>query len=208
MNSIRVFEEYTLEYDKWFDENRFVYESELNILKKIIPKGKGLEIGVGTARFAAPLGIKIGVEPAGNMAEIANGRGIEVVEGRAENIPFKNSVFDFILIVVTICFVDNPKQILREARRILKPDGKLIIGLIDRDSFLGRIYEEKKEKSKFYRYANFYSTKQVLEWLKKLGFKDYEIYQTIFRELDDIKEVEPIKKGYGKGGFIVISSIK
>jgi hypothetical protein len=47
--------------------------------------GTGIEIGVGTGRFAAPLGIKVGVEPARAMGEIARReRGIEVVAGVLE----------------------------------------------------------------------------------------------------------------------------
>ncbi len=38
-------------------------------VKQFIPTGKnGLEVGVGTGRFAAELGIKNGIEPAPNMA--------------------------------------------------------------------------------------------------------------------------------------------
>jgi hypothetical protein len=65
MSSIEVFEKHAQEYDEWFDENKAVYESEILALKALIPNERtGLEVGVGTGRFAAPLGIRIGVEPA------------------------------------------------------------------------------------------------------------------------------------------------
>ena len=208
MDSIKVFEELSLEYDKWFDENRFVYESELKAMKRHLPKGFGIEIGAGTGRFAVPLGVNIGVEPAKNMAQIARGRGLEVVEAKAEMLPFRKNIFDYALIVVTICFVEDPIKVLEEMKRIIKPKGSLIIGLIDKDSFLGKMYELKKNKSRFYRYAKFYSTEQVINWLKKLGFNYIKTSQTIFKQLDEITNIEPIEDGYGKGGFIVISSLK
>lgn len=208
MDSIKVFEELALEYDKWFDENRFVYESELRAMKRHLPKGFGIEIGVGTGRFAVPLGVNIGVEPAKNMAQIARGRGLEVVEAKAEMLPFRNNIFDYALIVVTICFVENPIKVLEEMKRIIKPNGSLIIGLIDKDSFLGKIYELKKNKSRFYKYAKFYSTEQVINWLKELGFNHIKTSQTIFKQLEEITNIEPIKDGYGKGGFVVLSSLK
>jgi SAM-dependent methyltransferase len=76
---MQVFETSAQEYDAWFDRHRAVYESELLALKRVIaPGGLGLEIGVGTGRFAAPLGIAVGVEPAAAMADMAWGRGIKV----------------------------------------------------------------------------------------------------------------------------------
>jgi hypothetical protein len=43
-------------YERWFDEHAAAYVSELLALRPMVPaRGRGLEIGVGTARFAAPL---------------------------------------------------------------------------------------------------------------------------------------------------------
>ncbi|NOR48350.1 MAG: methyltransferase domain-containing protein, partial [Methanosarcinaceae archaeon] len=155
MNSIEIFDKYAKEYDEWFDANRFAYVSEIQALKKFVPENsKGLEVGVGTGRFAVPLGIRIGVEPAKAMADISRKRGIEVYEAKAEKLPFDDSSFDFVLIIVTICFVQDPIQALREAKRVLKPGGYIIIGMIDKESFLGKLYESKKKESKFYRHAN------------------------------------------------------
>ncbi len=208
IDSIEVFEKHAKQYDEWFEKNKFVYESEILALKEFIPEGKGLEVGVGTGRFAAPLGIRIGVEPARAMAEIARKRGIEVYEGRAEDLPFGDSSFDFVLIVVTICFVQDPVQALKEARRVLRPGGRIIIGIIDKESFLGKLYEKKKEKSVFYSKAKFYSAGELINWLKELGFGDIRTCQTIFRDPREIDSVEPVKGGHGEGGFVVIAAQK
>jgi len=158
MDGIQVFEKWAREYDEWFDINRFAYNSEILALRKFIPqKGEGLEVGVGTGRFSVPLGIKIGVEPARAMADLARKRGIEVYEAKAEELPFESVSFDFVLMVTTICFLQDPMQALKEAKRVLKPEGHIIIGMIDKDSSLGNAYESKKERSKFYKYAQFYS---------------------------------------------------
>jgi ubiquinone/menaquinone biosynthesis C-methylase UbiE len=69
--------------------------------------GSGVEIGVGTGRFAASLGIPIGVEPAPRMAELARHRGIEVLEGVAKSkLPFADGSFDF-AVLVTVVGYDN-----------------------------------------------------------------------------------------------------
>ncbi|NOR47556.1 MAG: methyltransferase domain-containing protein [Methanosarcinaceae archaeon] len=206
---MEIFEKYAKEYDEWFDANRFAYESEIQALKKFVPENsKGLEVGVGTGRFAVPLGIRIGVEPAKAMTDIAQKRGIKVYEAKAEKLPFDDSSFDFVLIVVTICFVQDPIQALREAKRVLKPGGYIIIGMIDKESFLGKLYESKKKESKFYRHANFYSIRQVLDWLKNFEFEHIKTCQTIFKNPKKITAVEPVKEGHGEGGFVVITAQK
>ena len=204
---MNVFEEAALEYDEWFENYEWVYQSEVEAVKRLIPQtGEGLEIGVGTGRFSIPFGIKVGIEPAHAMAEIARERGIHVCLAKAENLPFRDSSFDFALMVTTLCFLENPLQALTEIRRLLKPTGKIVIGMLDKDSPLGRLYEEKRKESKFYRDARFYSAKQVLDWLKKLEFINLQTVQTIFKNPDEIKSLESVEEGFGKGLFIVISA--
>jgi ubiquinone/menaquinone biosynthesis C-methylase UbiE len=209
MSGNQIFEDGAEEYDKWFDEHKFAYESEIRALGTFISKNStGLEVGVGTGRFAVPLGIQIGVEPARAMADIARKRGITVYEAKAEELPFDNESFDFILMTTTICFLQNPMLALQESTRVIKFGGSIIIGMIDSDSFLGKAYESKKKDSKFYRYAHFFSVNQVLAWLRKSGYGHIRICQTIFKNPEKITAIEPVKDGYGRGGFVVISAQK
>ena len=61
---IAPFEQYASRYESWFSKHRFAYKSELEAVRRQLPWGKnGIEIGVGSGRFAAPLGIKLGLEP-------------------------------------------------------------------------------------------------------------------------------------------------
>ena len=204
---MNIFEEEAIEYDEWFETHEWAYRAEVEAIRKFIPEtGEGIEIGIGTGRFSIPFGIKVGIEPSKAMAEISRKRGITVSEAKAEHLPFQDNSFDFVLMVTILCFLEDPFQALKEIKRILKPTGKIIIGMLDYDSPPGKLYEEKRKKSKFYRDARFYSVNQVLDWLKKLAFDNLQTVQTIFQNPDNIQSLEPIEEGFGKGLFVVISA--
>jgi ubiquinone/menaquinone biosynthesis C-methylase UbiE len=211
MNQIKIFNENVEAYEAWYEKYPEVYLSEVAAIKeqmlKLPENIKGIEVGLGTGRFAQVLGIKEGVEPANEMAEIALKRGIEVINGNAENLPIKDLNFDFVLFV-TICHLNNVKRAFKEAYRILKPKGSIIIGFIDKDQKIGKTYEENKMRSTFFRYANFYSVVYVTRLLKETGFAAFEYNQTLFGELDEIKEVQLPKQGFGQGSFVVVKAVK
>ncbi len=147
MPKIEPFEDNVDVYETWFERNGAAYESELEALVALLPKnGNGLEVGVGTGRFSAPLGIRIGVDPSLAMGKLASQRGIELVLGVGENLPCESSSFDFILLVTTVCFLDDVHTALREAYRVLRSRGYILVGFIDQDSFLGKVYEENANK--------------------------------------------------------------
>jgi ubiquinone/menaquinone biosynthesis C-methylase UbiE len=202
-----IFDKYYRKYDAWYDKNEFAYFSELKAIRKVLPKkGKGLEIGVGTGRFAQVLGIESGIDPSKNMIEIARKRGINVKLGYGERLPFKNATFDYAAVIITICFTKNPEKVLKEAYRVLKKKGKIIIGIVDKDSFLGKFYQKKK--SAFYKKAVFFSVKELTELLKTAGFFKFSYYQTLYKLPGEIKLVQKPQKGFGKGGFVVIAAKK
>lgn len=70
-----AFEAHSGRYDEWFVRHEAVYQSELLAVRALLPcTGLGLEVGVGTGRFAAPLGIQIGLDPAAAMLARARKR--------------------------------------------------------------------------------------------------------------------------------------
>jgi len=200
------FEKYSDAYDEWFKKNFDLYEAELEAIRQLIPPpgSEGMEVGVGSGKFAAPLGIKIGVEPSEKMAIKARMQGINVYRSVAEELPFSDGRFDFVLMVTTICFVDDVIKSFREAFRVLKPSGCIIVGFVDKESELGRQYADKHEKSKFYKDATFFSAQEVLKYLEEVGFMTTRIKQTLIPG----ESQETILDGYGKGAFVVIRSVK
>jgi len=205
MNS--VFDLYSKQYDAWYSRHEFAFLSEIEAIKKVLPPaGNGLEIGVGTGRFASSLGIATGVDPSREMLRIAKERSVNTHLGFGEMLPFPNEVFDYAAVIITLCFVRNPKKVIEEAYRVLKKSGKVIIGIVDRESFLGKFYQHKE--SVFYKKARFFSVIEVTELLEESDFSSFSYYQTISILPNDMKSVEKPKKGFGKGGFVVIAAKK
>jgi ubiquinone/menaquinone biosynthesis C-methylase UbiE len=207
MAQIRIFEEKAVEYDAWFDEHHALYQSELNAVRKFISDGmNGLEVGIGSARFSTPLGIRTGIDTAKAMVTLAQGKGIHAVKADAEAIPFPDGKFEFVLMVNLVCFVEDVNKCLKEAYRVIQPEGFIVVAFMDKNGILAKKYQKENGEESFYKEARFYSAREVEQFLKKTGFKDLESRQTIF----DLKEdhFQDIKDGSGEGAFVVIKGKK
>jgi SAM-dependent methyltransferase len=192
-------------YDEWFARHEAAYLSELLAVRALLPwRGRGLEIGIGTARFAAPLGVEFGIDPAPEMLAYARSRGVRVAAATAEALPFAAAAFDYALVVTTICFVDDAAAMLREAARVLRPDGWLVIGLIDRKSPLGRDYLAQQSENVFYREAKFFSVAEVSVLLTQAGFGGLTWAQTLSSPLAGMCAIEPLAAGTGRGAFVAV----
>lgn len=211
MIQIDIFNEYVEAYEVWYDKHPKVYLSEVSAIKeqflKLPENIKGIEVGLGTGRFAQPLGIKEGIEPSSEMAKKAIKRGIEVMDGVAERLPYRDLQFDFVLLV-TICHFNDIKAAFTQAYRVLKHGGAIIIGFIDKDQSIAKQYEEKRDHSTFFRHATFYTVNRIEKLLKEAGFRNFEYNQTLFDTLEEIKEIQTPKQGFGEGSFVVVKAIK
>ena len=206
---VAPFNDYHQRYEAWFEKHKAAYISELLALRPFVPwEGRGIEIGVGSGRFAAPLGVQVGLDPSTAMLIHAAARGIQTVEGRAENLPFAVGTFDYALVVTTICFVDSPTQMFSETHRVLRPGGRLVIGFIDRESALGQDYLAHQAESVFYREATFYSADEVERLLLECGFSISGWGQTLALPLPETREIEPLRPGRGKCAFVVVAATR
>ncbi len=211
---MNVFDRFAEKYDEWYEKpfGRSAYKLEAECIRKLI-KGDGifLEVGVGTGRFARELNIKFGLDPSFEMLKIAKERGIRTVLGKAESLPFKDKTFDAVFIIVSICFIDEPESALKEAKRVLKDNGYLVLGLILKDSVWAEYYMKKAEEGHpIYRHARFYSFKEIKRLLERNEFKIDAVLSTLIEEPHDEGEVKNrrIEEGFSKlSGFTCIRAL-
>ncbi len=208
-----LFDSLAESYDAWFEEDgKRIFAIEVNAFQEVLtllPK-PWLEVGVGSGRFAQALGIESGIDPSVKLLEIAKRRGITVSRARGEEQFFNKGTFGTVFLIVTLCFVDSPIVVLREAHRILRPEGKIVLGLVLRESPWGKFYQIKKlEGHRFYKHATFYSYQEVKRLLMDSGFNIEKVVSTLFQKPGEVKEMEPPKKGFSiDAGFTVIVARK
>lgn len=200
------FDKYPDQYDNWFSHHSAEYALELKALQPFIPRqGAALEVGIGSGMFAEPLGINLGIDPSFNMLLKARARGLNVALGKAEALPFPDACFTCLLMVTSICFIDDVDHACSEAYRVLHDNGQIVIGFINKDSHLGRQYQDRKESSHFYQEATFFSTEEVIHHLEQAGFKNFTFRQALFSDDDTPQDV---REGCDEGAFIAIRAQK
>jgi len=156
---------------------------ELPMLKNMITVNgidKALEIGCGNGhgtklikKYFAPRNI-VGIDLDERMIRIAKKRNTDqsisflVMDAAKLNFPDKyfDAVFDFGM----IHHIQNWKDCLKELKRVLNDNGKIILEDLSSDTFktyLGRIMKLLSD----HPYADMYSTEDFLSYMKSIGFE-------------------------------------
>ena len=208
-SKIRAFDSLAWAYDSWFEEEgRLIFASEVEALRQALPllPRPWIEVGVGSGRFAQALGIDIGLDPSSGLLKIARNRGARVLLGRGEEAPFKDGSFGAIFFIATLCFIDSPNRILTEAARLLKSQGKVVLGLVLKESPWGQLYQREKETGhRFYRHATFYRYAEVEMLLMQTGFSIEKVASTLFQNPGKVNHIELPRQGFSAdAGFAVI----
>ena len=196
-------------YDAWFEEEgKDIFAIEVRAFDEVLPSlpKPWLEIGVGSGRFAQALGIETGIDPSVRLLEMARKRGVVALLGKGEERLFDEGSFGTVFLIVTLCFVNSPLDVLQEAYRILLPSGRVVLGLVLRESPWGKFYHQKKQQGhRFYKYATFYSYDEVVRLLEQAGFLIEKVVSTLFQKPGEVEYMESPRNGYSAdAGFTII----
>jgi len=194
-------------YDAWFDSERghALFRAERECLEHLMPADRTgwVEVGVGSGRFAEALHVREGVDPCRPLLEMAAARGVRTIPGVAEDLPYDDGELDGILLVVTLCFLDDPERAVREFARVLRPGGRMLVGFVPADSPWGQAYVRKgQEGHPFYSVARFYTCSQVLDMAGVAGFRLLSAASTLPQGPDEDPGDSPVLGGIVPGcGF-------
>ena len=203
------FERWTSRYDQWFDSEKGerIFRVEAACMRELLVDAPRpwLEVGVGTGRFAEVLHVDEGMDPSPAVLRYASERGIKTHVGEGEDLYYGNSHFGAVLLIVTICFLRNTPRVLSECRRVLKPGGFLLLGLVPKNSSWGQAYmADGQQGHPFYAPATFYTTSEIVDMCERAGFFLEDSRSCLLESPDSIvKAYQPPEKEILSGaGFV------
>ncbi|RLF84357.1 ubiquinone biosynthesis protein UbiE [Thermococci archaeon] len=213
-------------YDEWYKTKvgGYVDKTEKKLVFSMIKTkhGNALDLGCGTGNYTLELykrGFQVvGVDISRRMLKIAQKKlpNVKFIKANAYSLPFEDNTFDLVLSVTMLEFIHEPEKVLSEVYRVLKPGGEAVIGTMNGKSMW---FIFKRMKSLFvetaYRYARFYTPKELENLMKNAGFKETEsrgiIYLPSFFPFVNISERLDEKfsdKLKNLGAFIVARGVK
>jgi ubiquinone/menaquinone biosynthesis C-methylase UbiE len=145
-------------------------------LLALAPNMSVVDLGCGTGAYDLPLadaGCDVtGVDISPAMLAVARVKRprqgmVRWIEADLGHLPFVDGSFDRGLLQVTLEFVDDPPRVLHEAARVIRPGGRLVVGLILATGPWAALYRKRgrQEPYSVWRHARFYETRNLAAWM-------------------------------------------
>jgi len=184
------------EYDAW-------YETPLGTLSDRLEKElvfslidveageKALDLGCGTGNYTIELAKRgadvVGIDTSEEMLGCARIKAQKAdikasfKAADAMNLPFPDSSFDAVLSNGLLCFLKEPEKALMEMHRVLKPGGRVVVGVLNRWSPWALFRRIKGLfKDTIYNKARFISPPELERMLRIAGFEIKEVKTCLF----------------------------
>ncbi len=179
--SERAFDAVAQFYDAWFETplGGIVDALEKDLLYRMAelqPSERVLDAGTGTAHFALDLaargGVVIGLDLSLPMLAVARRKApsAHLLCGDAAMLPLGGSQFDLVFSVTMLEFVASPERALGEMWRVVRPGGRLVIGVLNALSpwALARRRESRRQETPFDN-AHYFYPWEFIRLLQRLG---------------------------------------
>ncbi|MGM0593992.1 MAG: class I SAM-dependent methyltransferase [Pseudomonadota bacterium] len=162
-----------------------VAREERELLGQVLPNLFGfhlLQVGVpldGDLLGASRIGHRMLMDELGSLSGLPGAEG--AFFGCSEQLPVMSDSLDVVLLPHTLEYAARPHQVLREAERVLIPEGHLILLGFNPWSLFGlrRLFTGWRDQAPWS--GHFYSTLRMGDWLSLLGFDTVLVRNYFFR---------------------------
>lgn len=182
-----------------------VTEKEAGYVRKELKDGdKILNVGCGIGWLEEKLSNFdiVGLDDSEEMLKEARKRSDKTfVHDDAGKLPFGNSHFDAVVFITTLEFLPNYKPAVKEAVRVLKPNGKLVLMLLNPESdyFKQHIGGE----GSYFKKIKHTNLKEIEEYVREffeirtkyfLGIKDKDVFDSSDENLASLYAIKGLKR--------------
>ncbi len=135
----------TYEDQRHHGYHQLLDELELDVVQRFRRPGPILEAGCGTGLILARLGPgAVGIDLSPGMLQRAQARGLRVVQGSVDALPFADASFDTVVSFKVLAHVPRIREALAEMARVTRPGGRLILEFYNRNSLRGVVKRLKR----------------------------------------------------------------
>jgi 2-polyprenyl-3-methyl-5-hydroxy-6-metoxy-1,4-benzoquinol methylase len=151
--------------------------------------GRLLELGCGSGELMwglSALGWRCeGADVDPQAIENARTKGLDVKLGMVEDLAYAPDSFDAVLMVHVIEHIHDPRRLLQECYRILKPSGQLSLVTPNANSFLHRVCGRSWFPLEPPRHLHIFTIPAMKRLLEEAGFEDVRPFTTV-RDADGL----------------------
>lgn len=189
------------EYLTYFSRHplqRYWARSRVKLIKELIGKaGKVLDVGSGSSYLDVTTTGIVALDLVQSKLRFLAQKNVETKLGRAEELPFKQSEFDQVILSQVLPYVDDPKVVIREVNRVLKLNGTLVVGIADSQrigwTIFGSIYHSLPNvRTSQVRVKHEFSRSALVDLLADSGFRALNYKYILGSEL--IVECEKVEE--------------
>jgi ubiquinone/menaquinone biosynthesis C-methylase UbiE len=216
----RLFDDWPEAYDRWFTTpiGSLVKKYEANLLLDLLSPGPGeliLDAGCGTGIFTLDIlshgsqvvGLDISLPMLMRAREKLRGYPFQMVLGDLLKLPFQENIFDKVVSVTALEFIEDAKGAVKELFRVTKKRGCVVVATLNSLSpWASRRKAEAKRKHTLFEKAVFRSPDELRSLTPLEGVVRTAIH---FQKEDDPDRAEEIehegqKKGLNTGAFVAV----
>ncbi len=131
------------------------HESRVGPIVYEIPMGsKVLDVGANDGEFMKLLRDKRDCDVTGvDVSEVAiakaKEKGVDVILYDGDHLPFEDATFDFVVLMEVLVHLHDPLAVLKEIRRVLKPNG-VLLGSAPHKNLERFIWDDKRMHHRYY----------------------------------------------------------